>query len=141
MPPRWRLSRLACGGPWDPPLLFQSQWISVRELIKGTRLLPHGVLIASMHSLTPLGLAEDTLIKAEGLGREEITLLSVFSSCLSLFSLLRGNLAFFIATLTVAQAKDGKRSKCSLLTCDWLPEPLSAVSAVALYILAFWLAI
>lgn len=110
MPPRWRPSRLACEGPWDLPLLFQSQWISVRGLIKGTRLPPHGVLIASMHSLTPLGLAEDTLIKAEGLGREEITPRSVFSSCLSLFSLLRGNLAFCIATLNVARAK-GRRKK------------------------------
>lgn len=71
LPPWWRLSWLACGGQWDHPLLSQSLWISLHELIKGIWLLPHGVLIASMHSLTPLGLAEDTLIKIESMGWEK----------------------------------------------------------------------
>lgn len=82
LPPRWRPHWLACRGKWDHPHLSQSLWISLHELIKGMWLLPHGVLIASMHSLTPLGLAVDTIIKMECMESEIKPAL-----CLSLFPL------------------------------------------------------
>lgn len=73
----------------------QSLWISLHELIKGIWLPPRGVLIAFMHSLTPLGLAEDTLIKKERVERE-IKLLCFVSTpalcVLSLYTNLHGNI-------------------------------------------------
>lgn len=71
LPPWWRPRWLACRGKWDHPHLSQSLWISLHELIKGMWLLPHGVLIASMHSLTPLDLAVDTIIKMESMESEK----------------------------------------------------------------------
>lgn len=79
LPPRQQPCWMACRGEWDHPHLSQSVWISLHELIKGMWLLPHGVLIASMHSLTPLDLAVDTIIKMESMGREiKPALLSFF---------------------------------------------------------------
>lgn len=117
LPPLCPLSGLACGGRWDQPLLLQGLWISLHQLIRSIWLLPRRVLIASMHSLTPLSLAEDTLIKTEGPRRGKKAALFSPPSFVHFLPLKERPCAHRHDPRGETPAKDSNSCKCSLLSC------------------------